>query len=86
MRERYTIRVTLLEARALVGTDESRGFAVSPVAKVRLTAGQGPNLVDETKASSTQPQSNSAFWRQEVLVFQHALSREAFTKALRALG
>ena len=37
VREAYQVRVHLIEARSLKGEDESKGFAVSPIAKVKLT-------------------------------------------------
>ena len=78
MRESYQIRVHLIEARSLRGSNEAKGFSVSPIAKVRLVAGEGPNLIDETRYSTKGPESNSVFWNQ-VLIFQVQLSREAFT-------
>ena len=65
----------LIEARALRGENEAKGFAVSPIAKVRLTAGEGANRVDESKFTTKGPDSNSVFWNQ-VIIFQCQLTRE----------
>ena len=74
MREAYQVRVHLIEARSLRGEDESKGFSVAPKARVRLKAGEGPNLIDETKYSTTGPNSNSVFWNQ-VIIFQVKLTQ-----------
>lgn len=77
MRESYQIRVNIIEARSLRGSNESKGFSVSPRVKIRLTAGEGPNAIDETKYTSKVDETNSAFWN-EVRIFQQHMSREAF--------
>ena len=78
MRESYQVRVHLIEARSLRGSNEAKGFSVSPIAKVTLTAGEGTMAINEVKYSTKGPESNSVFWNQ-VLIFQVQLSREAFT-------
>lgn len=80
MREAYQIRVNILEARSLRGSNESKGFSVSPKVKIRLTAGEGPNAVDQTRYTSKVDETNSAFWN-EVRIFQEQMSREAFNTA-----
>ena len=73
MREAYQIRVNILEARSLRGSNESKGFSVSPKVKIRLTAGEGPNAVDQTRYTSKVDETNSAFWN-EVRIFQEQMS------------
>ena len=77
MRESYQVRVHLIEARSLRGSNEAKGFSVSPIAKVTLTAGEGTMAINEVKYSTKGPESNSVFWNQ-VLIFQVQLTKEAF--------
>ena len=77
VKEGYQIRAHIIEARALKGTDEGKGFSVNPITRVRLTAGDGPTLVDKSKYTTKAKETNSVFW-DEVRIFQEELSRDQF--------
>ena len=73
--EMYQIRVNIIEARSLKG-NESSG-TVSPIGHVRLTAGDGPTLIDQSQYTSKVSEQNSVFWN-ETKIFQLQLTREQF--------
>ena len=73
------IRVHIIEARSLKGTDSSKGFSLNPTAMVELTAGDGgpkfpPQYLRHEK------ECNSVFW-DEVKVFQEELTRDQYNNA-----
>ena len=57
MRETYQIRVHLIEARALRGSNAEKGYSVAAVARVRMTAGEGEQAIREEKFSNTRNKS-----------------------------
>ncbi len=79
-RESYQVRVHVIEARQLKGTDESAGFSCNPVAKLHLTAGEGATLIDKTQHTRKENETNTVWW-DETKIFSEEFSREQFLSA-----
>ena len=77
MREHYQIRVHIIEARGLRGPDGNKGFSVNPRTKIRILAGEGATLVDQSQYTRKADATNSVFW-DEVRMFTVDLSRDQF--------
>lgn len=77
MREHYQIRVHIIEARGLRGPDGNKGFSVNPRTKIRIIAGEGATLVDQSQYTRKADATNSVFW-DEVRMFTVDLSRDQF--------
>ncbi|KAL1498830.1 hypothetical protein AB1Y20_014132 [Prymnesium parvum] len=79
-KDSYYIRVNVIEARNLKGTDKSAGYSCNPVCRIDFQAAEGPQAIRRTLYTATHKSTNSVYFG-ETKIFQEKMSREEFETA-----